>query len=292
MVSRPKWLRDARDLVVPPPDVENPTLIFDIETSPEGNWTWGRYKQNTLGNLRPQYQLSNVYTWQGTGEYHFIGQAQDPNYIPDNFYRKPRPTQDRWVLAQMWHLFDMADILVAHNGNKFDIPFVQGRMMYYDIAPPTPTASIDTLALVKKHARFASNRLGDLGTHLLHKTKVSHMGMATWLGCMEGNEEMWALMERYNLQDVVLLEELLDLLQPWIGRTKYLPLPNPNATDKDRPVICPKPGCGGTNLHIKKYLPPTSSGLRYRQFECQKCGGYCRAVYAERGEIPTRDRVK
>lgn len=291
-MRQPKWLNNARDLIVPPPKgVKFPTLIFDIETSPEGNWTWGRYKQNTIGNLRPNYQLSNVYTWHGTGEYHFIGQNQDPKYIPDNPYRKPRRIQDRWVLAQMWHLFDMAEIVVAHNGNKFDIPFVNGRMMHYHVAPPSPFASIDTLAVVKKHARFASNRLNDLGYQLLNDTKKQHYGISTWLGCMAGDLKMWEMMEAYNLQDVVLLEELYELLIPWIKRPKHLAVPNANRWMEGKPVECPFPGCGGEKLWARKKRT-TGAGLTYRQYQCQKCEGYFKGSYAERSLTPVHERVQ
>lgn len=291
-MRQPAWLRNARDLIhPPPPDIQQPILIFDIETSPEGNWTWGRYKQNTLGNLRPQYQLSNVYTWHGTGEYHFIGQNQDPNYRPDNPHGKPRKTQDRWVFAQMWHLFELADIVVAHNANKFDVPFVQGRMMYYHQPPPSPFAVIDTLALVKKHARFTSNRLNDLGHLLLNETKVAHYGMSTWLGCMAGDPDMWDMMEKYNLQDVVLLEELYELLIPWIKRPKSVPLPNANRWMDGKPVACPLPGCGGTRLWARK-LRTTSAGLTYRQYQCRTCMGYFKGSYAERSLTPVHERVQ
>lgn len=290
-MRQPKWLSDARELVQPPPDGDLNILVFDIETSPEANWTWGRYKVNTLANLRPQYMLSFVYTWYGTGEYHFVGQNKDPKYIPDHPYRKPRKNQDRWVVAQLWHLMGMADIVVAHNGNQFDVPFQQGREMYYHVAPPPPHASIDTLATVKKHARFTSNRLNDLSQHLLNESKVSHYGIDTWFGCMFGDPGMWEMMEEYNLQDVRLLEELYTLLIPWIKRRKNLSLPNTNDYTNGRPTICPAPGCGGTRLIIRGHLPPTTAGMVYRRFQCKKCGGYFKANYAERNYTPPVDRV-
>ena len=293
-MRKPKWLTDARDMVVPPPaDLPRPhNLVVDIETTPEANWTWGRYKQNIIRNLRPNYMLCFVYTWEGSGEYHFVGQHQDPKYKPDNFYGRPNPNQDRWVVSQLWHLFDMADIITAHNGDKFDIPWQQGREMYYHQPPGSPFATIDTLTTIKKHAKFTSNRLADLGTLLLNDTKKAHYGIDTWFGAMEGDAKMWDSMERYNLQDVVLLEELLSLLRPWLGRTKRLPLPNANDYTSGRPVKCPKPGCNGQKLIIRKHLPPTTSGLVKRQFECSTCGGYVTASYSERNVTPTWQRVK
>ena len=287
-----RWMSSASEGLLEPPTSGLKILIHDIETAPEANWTWQRYKTNTLGNLRPDYMLSNVYGWHGMGEYQFIGQNQDPSYTPDNFYGKPRPTQDRWVVSRMWHLYNEADVVVAHNALKFDVPYTQGRFEVYDLPPPRQFAIIDTLQIVKKHFRFASNSLNSLSEKLLHDAKVAHMGMRTWWGCMEGDPAMWKMMQEYNLQDVLLLAELYDRLLPWILRRKKLPTPNANDWQVDGEILCPSPGCGGTNIKALGYTPPSGAGLVYREWGCQSCGGSFTSNYAERTHKPTRERIK
>ena len=291
-MKQPRWLGDARGGVVEPEGPGLNILVFDIETAPEANWTWGRFKTNTIGNLRPDYMLSFAYTWYGSGAYHFIGQQDNPAYIPDNLYGKPRPTQDRWVVSRLWHLMDMADVLVAHNGDKFDIPYAQGRFRYYDLAPTRQFASVDTLKVHRKHFRYASNSLNELSVKLLNETKVANYGIGTWLGCMAGDFEMWSIMRKYNLRDITLLEDLYTGARPWVTRRKNLPVPNANDYRDRIEPICPVPGCGGTKILTVGVTPPSSAGLVYREWECQHCGGKFTSNYAERTNTPTRDRIK
>lgn len=192
----------------------------------------------------------------------------------------------------MWHLFDMADIVVAHNGKKFDVPYMQGRFTVHGLGPTSMFSIVDTLLISRTHWRHASHALNELSAKLLNERKVAHYGMSTWWGCMQGDPLHWAKMEEYNLKDVVLLERLYEKQVPWVGRPKSLPIPNANRFDDGRPTMCPKPGCGGTKLHIRRRLPPTAAGLVYRQFQCQTCRGYFRASYAERNVTPTWERVK
>ena len=279
-MNYPKWLREAEADVAPPPTDDSPNiLIFDIETTPEANWTWSRYQTNTIGNLRPWHMLSFVYKWHGDDQVHFVGQSGDPDYRPDHPYRKPRARQDRWVVARLWQLFDKADVLVAHNGDRFDVKKANARFMFYGLNPPSPYRTIDTLKETRRYAKFESNRLDDLSRHLLNDQKAAHMGMTTWFGCMFGDDEQWARMEAYNRQDVLLLEELYDLLLPWIGSPgKANPGVNAAAWGA---IECPKPGCGGRHLVSRGYQT-TAAGLRYRKLQCKRCGGWCTAKYAER----------
>lgn len=282
-MRQPKWLLEADDVAPPPNDGPN-ILIWDIESSPQLAYTWENYKTNVIKVVKPWYILSVAYKWFGEDDTHFVSIYQDPAFKPDIGYGKPKANVDRYVVARLWWLFDKADVLVAHNGDKFDIKKTQARMLVHGLTPPSPSKSIDTLKEVRRYGNFTSNRLNDLGTQLGLGEKEAHSGMHTWFGCMAGDAEQWRLMEKYNRRDITLLEDLYQELLPWIG-TPGKANPGVNASvflsGSGRPIECPKNGCGGTELNARGYTT-TAAGLQYRRWQCKKCGGWSQSKFRDR----------
>lgn len=279
----PRWLLDCE--VADPPGDGPAVLLFDIETAPQNQYGWGegKYSSRPLKVWKTWYVLSVVYKWLGSDETHWVSIFQDPKYKPDYPWTKHDPHKDRYVIGRLWHLFDKADVLIGHNGDKFDIKKVNTRILLGGAPPPSPSKSIDTLKEARRHFAFSSNSLNRLSQELGFGEKLHHAGMDTWWGCMEGDPEMWQLMEEYNRKDVELLELLYVKLLPWVGAPGKAN-PGVNATRwsrKDRPVLCPKVGCGGGKLVARGKLT-TAAGLRYQRWQCAKCSGYSQSRYRDR----------
>lgn len=299
MKPQPKWLRQAGDRVVPPPPGGPAILYYDIETAPQLQYAWGSGKWDTrpLKVVKPRYHLSVVYNWEGSDETHFVGINQDPRFKPDYPHSKPNPRRDRWVLGELWHLFDRADMTVAHNNDRFDLKRTRARMIATGMPVPRPSKDMDTLKMYRGIAAFPSNSLAELARELGLEGKYHHPGLDMWWGCMEGDPEMWAEMETYNHQDVVELKEIYHIVLPWLTNNPGLnaaAYAGENVID-GRPVQCPKPGCGGTRLISRGLRQQTGTGLKYRTWQCVGqlgCGGYSRSRYAEREEVPTADRIR
>ena len=240
------------------------TLLWDIETSPNLGYVWGKWQQNVLAFDSEWHMLSIAWKWLGERSVHCIG-------LPDFEMYAKEPEND-YGLAHLAHeLFTEADIVVAHNGVAFDTKKAQARMLIHGFDPPAPFKEVDTLKLARGSFAFTSNRLDDLCKVLGIGGKVATGGFSTWLGCLNGDPRSWAKMKRYNAHDVRLLEQLYLKLRPWALR-------HPNvATMTDDPDACPK--CKGKDL--------TRQGWRYygvtkrQRFQCQDCGGWCqgRVVY-------------
>lgn len=274
-MKNPKWM----NVDVPqPPDRDGPAiLLYDIETSPQLGYTWGNYKANVIRVVKPWYVLSVAYRWVGDDTTHFTAIWHDPAFVPDRGWTKPRPNVDRHVLARMWHLFDRADVLVAHNGDKFDQRKINARIITAGMVPPSPSSSIDTLKEARRYFGFTSNRLDDLARHMGFGSKVGHSGMDTWFGAMAGDPDQQERMERYNRGDIDLLAELYDRLLPWIGSPgKALPGANYGMWNTGRPV-CPK--CGG-DVTARGYY--RSRVRDYKRWQCKSCHGYSRSRLSER----------
>lgn len=282
----PKWVRSAEERILPPPDIpgQPATLYFDLETSPQLNYAWGssKYSSRPLRVAKPRYILSVAYGWEPPpGEpftTHFIGLHQDPKYRPDPYYRRARPGIDRWVKGALWQLFEKADVVVAHNGKRFDVRRTNARFITERIPPPLPYAQLDTLLEYRAVADFASNRLDDLAHELGLPGKYHHPGIDMWMGCLEGDLEMWGEMEKYNHQDVVTLREVWFGVRPYARAT----LNAAAYATLNAPTACPTPTCGGTAAHMVFRKNRTlKSGLVYRQYQCRLCRKYARSRYAD-----------
>jgi hypothetical protein len=294
-VRTPAWLGKAGDRIVDPPEGQPAVLYYDIETTPQLQYAWGSGKWDTrpLKVVKPRYILSVAYKWEGGDRPHFVGINQDPAFVPDHPFTKPKPRIDRWVLGALWHLFDLADMTVAHNNDRFDLKRTNARMIAAGMPPPRPSKSMDTLKMYRKVAAFPSNSLNELARELDLGEKVAHSGKGMWFECMTGNPNAWANMERYNLMDVELLYDVYHTILPWM--TNNPGLNTAGHVIDGRPVLCPKPGCNGDQLVSRGTRQKTSTGLRYRTWQCVGvfgCGGYSTSRYAERDVTPTAGRIR
>lgn len=232
-------------------------LLYDIETSPNLGWTWGKYEQNVIEFMEEWHMLTFSYKWLGEKTTHVRS-------LPDyKLYRK-EPKNDRELVKELWKLFDEADAIIAHNGDAFDIRKTNARFVQHGLVPPSPYKSIDTKKVAKRYFKFESNKLDDLGHNLGLGRKLDTGGFELWLGCMAGDRKSWDLMCKYNKQDVVLLEKVYLALRPWMMNHPRLDLLN------DIRDNCPN--CGSTHIQSRGFGINTTS--KYHRLNCQDCGSW------------------
>lgn len=242
-------------------------LILDIETAPNIAYVWGAWKQNIGQNQ-----------WKEKGHImSFVAKWLDNDTI---VYAENRKSNDKTIVKKLVGLLDEADIVVAHNGDRFDLPVILGRALVHGINPPSPYHTVDTCRIARRRFRYTTNSLANLAEELgLYHQKEKHKkfpGFELWLECLRNNDEAWAEMKEYNVEDVLVLEELYLKMRPYIDN-------HPNVVhhthDDEVEVHCPK--CGSMNIQWRGYYY-TKTGLCYRKFVCKDCGGWGRARYAEK----------
>ena len=241
-------------------------LFIDIETSPNIAYVWGAWKQNIGQNqwLKKGHIMSFAAKWLGEDEITYV----------DN-----RTGDDRVIVAIIYQLLHEADIVVAHNGQKFDLPVIIGRGVVHNYIPPSPYFVVDTYQTARRELRLVSNSLANLCEELDLPRKEEHKkfpGFRLWLECLKGNEEAWDEMEEYNRADVVSLEALYFRLLPYIRN-------HPNVVRDNEKVACPK--CGSTRIQWRGYYY-TRAGLCYRRFVCLDCGAWGRVRHSEKDRTP------
>lgn len=156
----------------------------------------------------------------------------------------------------MHELLNDADVVIAHNGDSFDIKKINARFIIHKLAPPSPYRTIDTKREAKKIAGFDSNSLNNLGIDMDEGEKIKHRGFDMWEGCMAGKKRDWNDMKRYNKQDVDLLEKVYLRLRPWMKT-------HPNISSNGN---CPK--CNSAKVQRRGIV------LNKIRLQCMSCGGW------------------
>ena len=232
-------------------------VLLDIETAPNLGWVWGKYDQNVIAFEEHWYMLSFAAKVLGEDVSFVRGLCDYDDYRSDL-------RNDFHLVSDLWAVLDGADIVVAHNGDAFDIKRSNARFIAHSFPPPSPYKTIDTLKIARKHFKFESNKLNDLGQYLEVGEKIPHVGFKLWRACMAGDLEAWEKMKEYNVQDLVLLEEVYLKLRPWAVSHPNLNLYG----DRTDPLKCPN--CGSDHVQRRGYSHLVSQ-VRQR-FNCTGCG--------------------
>lgn len=240
--------------------MSKPKILFlDCETSPNTAFVWGLYKQNiSIGQM---IDSSRVICWSAKW-------ANDKKVM----YTGLNTDSHEAVIGKMYKLMEEADVVVTYNGDRFDLPTLKKEFLMHGLPSPAPSKSIDLYKVVKKQFRFPSNKLDYICQELGIGSKTKHTGFQLWVDCLNGDENAWKTMEKYNKQDVKLLELLYNRLTGWLGRSVNL-----NVYDAGNDSC---PSCGSNHLQSRGYSV-TLSG-RSRRYQCQDCGSWSKSTKTER----------
>lgn len=221
-------------------------LLLDIETAPATAYVWRLFDENI--GLDQIISPGRIICWSAK----WVGRREV-------FYRDERGGHKAMMAALHALLMD-ADAAITYNGDKFDLPKINGAMVEHGIPPLPPIASIDVIKTVRKLGG-QSNKLAYIVPHLGIGKKIETGGFKLWAGCLNGDKAAWEKMRRYNIGDVRILERLYLRLLPYMTNHPHL------GTELGR---CPK--CRSANL--------TQRGFRYtrktsiERIACRDCGGW------------------
>lgn len=221
-------------------------LLLDIETAPHKGYFFGTHNQNIPIAMieEPTYTLSWCAKWLGEEKVYF--QKVGSKGFIENIHR----------------MVDKADGVVHYNGKSFDMKHLNREFLLAGMPPPSPYNNIDLLGTIRTNFKFASNKLAWTSLAMGYEGKVNHRGIQLWFDCMDNKASAWREMKEYNVQDVLLLEEMFEDLKPWITS-----LPNYAMwTDNSDPTCR---NCGSTNLHSRG-LQRTMARI-YQRYQCQDC---------------------
>ena len=231
-------------------------LILDIETAPLMAFVWGLWKQNVY---LPQIHSDwFVFTWAAKWLF------DDKIYSGKLTSKEAINKDDKRIMQGVWSMLDEADIVITHNGDKFDLPKLNTRFLMHGMNPPMPYQTIDTLKVVKSQFRFSSNKQEFLNISLGTDRKVDTGGFELWEACYRGDQDSLDLMEKYNIGDITSLEDNYLKLRPFIK-----PHTNMGLFILDAHERCPSCGSNELQEHGKDYLTTVNI---FEALRCNNCG--------------------
>jgi len=230
-------------------------VFVDIETAPFLGYAWEKWETNIIEIVNNWYMLS--FAWRVLGE----KKVQSKCLIDYSNYQIDKE-DDSALVADLWKVLDNADVVVAHNGDRFDILKSNVRFIAHKMEPPSPYKTIDTLKVARRYFKFDSNKLDELCRYLGIGRKLPHTGFHLWKQCMSGDPKQWEVMRRYNEHDIELLEKLYYRFLPWIKN-------HPNVNQGQ--TACPK--CGAVRGQQKRGFSYTALKKKQR-LQCTSCTGW------------------
>ena len=273
-------------------------LIFDIETAPSLAYVWGMFKVFVQPSqlVQPGKILSYAGKWLGKDDIYFDSIKPDiPNSKALNVIKKSLnklldfkafdvlwnillfySASDKRLCESLYELFDEADIVVAHNGQAFDVHTMNAYWVKHGMVPPSPYKVVDTLKIAKKNFRFPRNKLESIAKFLDIGKKTEHEGFDLWVKCMAKDKDAWDKMEEYNIQDINLLEEVYIAIRSWDKNHPNVALLYDNSD-----MRCT--ACGSHTLQMLTQQAYTAVS-EFESFRCQNCGKILRS--GKREKVP------
>lgn len=181
------------------------------------------------------------------------------------------------MLKKAHALLSEADVIMHWNGDSFDIPHLNREFLEAGMEPPAPYRSLDLMKIVRREFKFMSNKLDNVTQRLDLGGKIK-TDFELWIGVMDGDPKSQKQMETYNKRDVTLLEDVHDIVHPWIRL--YPPVSLYEGGDAN---ACPK--CGSSDRTRRGHYYTQVS--RFVRFQCRDCKSYYRVSAAD-ARIKTR----
>jgi hypothetical protein len=228
-------------------------LYLDIETTPMIFYSWTAFPQYLTHDFL--IQESHLLTW--AAQWHGEKKVRSERLLPAEATRQ----DDKRIVGLIADLVREADVVVAHNADRFDMTRINSRLLKHRLKPMPPVQTIDTLKMSKKHLGQPYNKLDWLGKTLLDDQKLK-TDLDLWKRCMAGDLQALRRMERYNRKDVKLLVEVWETIGPYVPGI---------------PRLHTGPGCPncGAQSWIRRGYRHTKASSWVR-LECSVCGRYSR----------------
>lgn len=126
-------------------------------------------------------------------------------------WEKGKRANDRGTVRALADILSEHDILAAHNGGRFDIPFLRTRMLRWGMKRLPPVKHVDPLSIAWRHLRLNKNGLGALADHMGIKEKKTPLEWAEWMkAILDGDRRAMNKIVAHCKADVIVLEKVLD----------------------------------------------------------------------------------
>lgn len=127
---------------------------------------------------------------------------------------KTRRSDDRAICQKLHELLPQYDIIIAHNGLYFDIPFLRTRCSKWGMPPLQVKTIIDPYRVVKYKMKLSSCSLETISQFFPIRNGKTPVSGDVWVAAaLDGDIKAMDYIVEHCKQDVLILEELLDIIK-------------------------------------------------------------------------------
>lgn len=232
-------------------------LFWDIETSPNIGFFWrpGWKVRIPVENIIQERAIICIcYKWEGRKKVHFLRWDEG---------------DDSRMVEKFTSVVEAADEMVAHNGDKFDMGWYNGRHLIHGFPPIPKAKTVDTYKIAARNFNLNSYKLDYLAKILLGEHKIK-TDFDLWEDIvMRNSEKAMSKMVKYCKKDVTLLERVWQKLRDYEEPGTHAAVMA--SGDVKSRWKCPH--CGSDHVKTSK-TRVTKQGMKQFQMQCLDCGRY------------------
>lgn len=228
-------------------------LFWDLEVAPLLAWMWSLSQDRVDPGhvVQEAFLLGWGAQWRGSSVVHSAVLTPEEALAQD----------DSRVVGEIADLVREADMVVAHNGQRYDLRVLSARVLALGLEPLGPVQMLDTYLLAKRDFRLASLSLGHLAKVLGAPAKQS-LPFSEWAKAYRGDYVALRKIRQYVRQDVRTLAAVFEAMLP-----HYRSLPRLRDGNG-----CPY--CG--SMDLKKRGVRRTAAATWQRYQCGSCGRYSR----------------
>lgn len=124
-------------------------------------------------------------------------------------------SDDSAVVAAIVQELSQYDIWIAHNGNRFDVPFLRTRLAKWNMEALPSKKLIDPVFLARNKLRMSWNSLEALAKFLGVNSKTEVSGDQWLQAALDGSRRAMQYIVEHCVQDVLVLEKIIKALKAY-----------------------------------------------------------------------------
>ena len=190
-------------------------MVYDLETSQVDARLWNTGQQY-VGHkaLTSETRIVTVaWKWLGSDEVFTLKWSM-------------KKKSDKKLMTKFVEEYNKADMVIGYNNNSFDNKLVVARAIKYNLDVNTLVKSFDVMRKLKKVARLPSFSMAYVAKFLGLGSKLQHTGIKMWddiqYGHIDDAKQSMKLMLKYNIQDIILTEEIYYRLRKYLPHTIHI----------------------------------------------------------------------